>query len=54
MLEFHHVRPFAAGGPADARNIELRCRVHNGYEAEVFFGRRYETQPEAREALTAR
>lgn len=54
MLEFHHVRPFAAGGPADARNIELRCRVHNGHEAEVFFGRRYEKQPETREALTAR
>lgn len=54
MLEFHHVRPFAAGGPADLRNIELRCRVHNGHEAEVFFGRRYEKQPEAREALTAR
>lgn len=41
-LEFHHVHPFAAGGRAEAANIELRCRVHNGYEAEVFFGRRFE------------
>ena len=38
FLEFHHVRPFAVGGAADTRNIELRCRAHNQYEAELFFG----------------
>ena len=38
FLEFHHVIPFAAGGDADAINIELRCRAHNIYEAELFFG----------------
>ena len=38
FLEFHHVRPFAAGGPATADNIELRCRAHNGYEVDRFFG----------------
>ena len=38
FLEFHHVIPFAAGGVADAINIELRCRAHNIYEAELFFG----------------
>ena len=38
FLEFHHVRPFAVGGKADSRNIELRCRAHNQYEAELFFG----------------
>ena len=38
FLEFHHVVPFAAGGKADAANISLRCRAHNGYEAELFFG----------------
>jgi 5-methylcytosine-specific restriction endonuclease McrA len=38
LLEFHHVVPFAAGGVADATNIELRCRAHNLYEAELFFG----------------
>jgi hypothetical protein len=34
----HHVVPVAAGGAADATNIELRCRAHNLYEAELFFG----------------
>jgi hypothetical protein len=38
FLEFHHVVPFAAGGTADAGNIELRCRTHNLYEARLFFG----------------
>jgi hypothetical protein len=38
FLEFHHVIPFAAGGPATTENIQLRCRGHNGYEAELFFG----------------
>jgi hypothetical protein len=38
FLEFHHVAPFAAGGPATTENIQLRCRAHNGYEAELFFG----------------
>lgn len=37
-LEFHHVRPFAAGGPATVENIELRCRAHNAYEADLAFG----------------
>ncbi len=38
FLEFHHVTPFAAGGPSDATNIQLRCRAHNRFEAELFFG----------------
>jgi hypothetical protein len=38
FLEFHHVRPYAAGGEATAANIQLRCRSHNGYEARVYFG----------------
>jgi hypothetical protein len=37
FVEFHHVRPYAAGGEATAANIQLRCRRHNGYEARVFF-----------------
>jgi 5-methylcytosine-specific restriction endonuclease McrA len=40
FLEFHHVVPHAVGGPATDDNIELRCRAHNGYEAECDFGRR--------------
>jgi 5-methylcytosine-specific restriction endonuclease McrA len=39
-LEFHHVVPYAKGGPTSARNLELRCRAHNAYEAEQQFGRR--------------
>jgi 5-methylcytosine-specific restriction endonuclease McrA len=38
FLEFHHVVPFAAGGAADTQNIELRCRAHNNFEAQLFFG----------------
>ena len=38
FLEYHHVLPFAEGGDASATNIELRCRAHNQYEADVWFG----------------
>lgn len=38
FLEFHHVVPYSAGGEATADNIQLRCRAHNGFEAELFFG----------------
>jgi len=38
FLEFHHVRPYARGGPATVENIELRCRAHNGYEARLALG----------------
>jgi hypothetical protein len=38
FLELHHVVPFADGGEATAKNIELRCRAHNAYEAELHFG----------------
>ena len=37
FLEFHHVKPYAAGGDAATDNIELRCRAHNQYEASLFF-----------------
>jgi len=37
FLEFHHVQPYATGGPA---NIALRCRRHNQHEAELVFGSR--------------
>ncbi|MGH2453678.1 MAG: HNH endonuclease [bacterium] len=40
FLEFHHVAPYAAGGEATTDNIQLRCRSHNGYEAELYFGPR--------------
>ena len=38
FLELHHVVPYAHGGPATEANIQLRCRAHNGYEAELCFG----------------
>ncbi|MGH2453910.1 MAG: HNH endonuclease [bacterium] len=41
FLEFHHIAPYAAGGEATADNIQLRCRAHNGYEAELYFGPRH-------------
>jgi len=40
FLEFHHVAPHCAGGDATVENIQLRCRAHNGFEAEMFFGHR--------------
>jgi hypothetical protein len=39
FLEFHHVVPYAAGGKATVDNIQLRCRAHNGYAVDQFFGR---------------
>jgi hypothetical protein len=38
FLEFHHVKPHAAGGESTVDNIQLRCRGHNVYEAELYFG----------------
>ena len=32
-LEFHHVVPYASGGPPTAENIVLRCRSHNQYRS---------------------
>jgi hypothetical protein len=40
FLEFHHIRPYAKGGPATVENNSLRCRRHNEYEAELVFGPR--------------
>lgn len=33
-VEFHHVQPYAVGGDATAKNIEMRCRAHDGFEWE--------------------
>jgi HNH endonuclease len=38
LLEFHHVIPYARGGPTTVENLELRCAAHNRYEAERCFG----------------
>jgi hypothetical protein len=39
-LEFHHVVPFALGGPSTVENLALRCRAHNNHESEQRFGAR--------------
>jgi hypothetical protein len=39
FVEFHHVDPHGVGGGATVGNIQLRCAAHNGYEAELFYGR---------------
>lgn len=49
FLEFHHVTPHASGGPPTVDNIQLRCRAHNGYEAELDFGTRNLSVREPRE-----
>ncbi len=38
FLEYHHVVAYAAGGQTTVENLELRCRSHNAYESELFFG----------------
>jgi hypothetical protein len=38
LLEFHHVLPFADDGQTIAKNLQLRCRAHNHYEAQLWFG----------------
>jgi hypothetical protein len=38
FLEFHHVVPFAVGGPSTVENLQLRCRAHNAYEGARDFG----------------
>lgn len=38
FLEFHHVIPYGMGGEATVENIQLRCRAHNGYEANLYYG----------------
>jgi len=37
FLELHHVRPYGVGGEATPENIQLRCRTHNAYEADLFY-----------------
>ena len=40
FLQFHHIVPYAAGGPTTVENLELRCAAHNAHEAERYFGQR--------------
>lgn len=38
FVEYHHKVPFALGGKHDSDNIELRCHVHNQYQANRDYG----------------
>ena len=38
FLEYHHRVPYADGGSSTTDNLELRCRAHNVYESERWFG----------------
>jgi hypothetical protein len=38
LLEVHHVVPFADDGPPTSVNLQLRCRAHHAYEAQMWFG----------------
>ena len=54
FLEFHHIVPYADGGATTASNLELRCRSHNQYEAEQWFGVKRESEArETRELFRA-
>jgi hypothetical protein len=48
FLELHHVRPYGVGGEATAENLELRCRSHNAYEAELFYVHRQDEEKTTR------
>jgi 5-methylcytosine-specific restriction endonuclease McrA len=39
-LEFHHRHPFGFGGEHSVEGISLQCQAHNGYLAEVDYGRK--------------
>ena len=40
FLQFHHADPHGDGGLPSVQNVEMRCRTHNLYEAELYYGLR--------------
>jgi hypothetical protein len=38
-LEFHHLEPYGKNGDRSVNNVELRCRCHNLYQAELDYGK---------------
>jgi hypothetical protein len=38
FLQYHHVNPHGVGGPPTYDNISLRCRAHNLFESDLFYG----------------
>jgi hypothetical protein len=39
FIEFHHLKPWMAGGKTTVENVSLRCALHNRYEARLFYSR---------------
>ena len=39
-LEFHHRHPYGYGGDHSVENVQLACRTHNRYLAEIDYGKR--------------
>jgi 5-methylcytosine-specific restriction endonuclease McrA len=40
LLQFHHLKPWMAGGETTVENVQLRCRAHNLQEERRFFDTR--------------
>jgi len=40
FIEFHHLDPYPLGGEATVDQVQLRCRRHNDYEGQLYFGKR--------------
>ena len=38
-LELHRDEPYGVGGDRSAKNIRLLCKIHNGYMAELDYGK---------------
>ena len=38
-LEFDHDEPYGVGGDRSAKNTRLCCTTHNGYMAELYYGK---------------
>jgi hypothetical protein len=55
FLEFHHLEPYGVDGKPTVDNIQLRCGVHNRYEAGLFYGpgKRHGGGDQVREAEAA-
>ncbi len=38
-LEFHHRQPYARDGDHSPTNVQMMCPAHNGYQAEIDYGK---------------
>jgi hypothetical protein len=38
FVQLHHVDPYSLGGGKSVDELSLRCRRHNAYESELYFG----------------